>query len=91
METIRDSSASAFADSIRISRKTGVDGTFAVIATQSGSKTTYDDTEFYFVMPSDKLDVGMYIECFPAPPATMTMMSSALWHIGTLNVLSPLP
>jgi len=40
----------------------GLDDIVARLGAQMNGQTTYDYTQFYFVMPSDKLDVALYVE-----------------------------
>lgn len=39
----------------------GLDDIVARLGAEMNGETSYDDTHYYFVMPSDKLDVGLYI------------------------------
>ncbi len=40
----------------------GLDDIVARLGAQMNGQTSYDYTQYYFVMPADKLDVGLYIE-----------------------------
>jgi zinc protease len=40
----------------------GLDDIVARLGAQMNAETSYDDTHFYFVMPADKVDVGLAIE-----------------------------
>ena len=65
----------------------GLDDIVARLGAQMNGETTYDDTEFYFVMPSDKLDVGLYIESDRMQHA---LLRQADWNIERGAVLNEL-
>jgi zinc protease len=65
----------------------GLDDIVARLGAQMNGETTYDYTQFYFVMPSDKVDVGLQIE---ADRMQHAALRQADWNIERGAVLSEL-
>jgi zinc protease len=65
----------------------GLDDIVARLGAQMNGETTYDYTQFYFVMPSDKLDVALYIESDRLAHATLRQSD---WQIERGAVLNEL-
>jgi zinc protease len=57
------------------------------LGAQMNGQTDYDDTEFYFVMPADKLDVALYLE---ADRMQHALLRQSDWKIERGAVLSEL-
>jgi zinc protease len=65
----------------------GLDDITARLGAQMNGQTTYDFTEFYFTMPSDKLDVALYLESDRMQHA---QIRQAEWNVERGAVLSEL-
>ena len=65
----------------------GLDDIVARLGAQMNGQTSYDYTQYYFVMPADKLDVGMYIEADRMQHASM---KQADWDIEGGAVMNEL-
>lgn len=57
------------------------------LGAQMNGQTDYDDTEFYFALPADKLDVALYIE---ADRMQHALLRQSDWNIERGAVLSEL-
>ncbi|HZZ00988.1 MAG TPA: pitrilysin family protein [Candidatus Baltobacteraceae bacterium] len=65
----------------------GLDDIVARLGAQMNGETTYDYTQFYFTMPSDKLDVALYTEADRMQHASL---SAADWAVERKAVLNEL-
>jgi len=65
----------------------GLDDITARLGAQMNGETTYDYTQFYFIMPSDKLDVALYLE---ADRMAHAALRQADWSIERGAVLNEL-
>ena len=65
----------------------GLDDIVARLGAQMNGQTSYDYTQFYFVMPADKLDVGLYIEADRMQNASI---SQAGWNVEGGAVMNEL-
>jgi zinc protease len=65
----------------------GLDDIVARLGAQMNGQTSYDYTQFYFVMPADKLDVGLYIE---ADRMANASISQAGWNVEGGAVMNEL-
>lgn len=65
----------------------GLDDIVARLGAQMNGQTSYDYTQFYFVMPADKLDVGMYIEADRMQNASMRQADWAVEGGAVMNEL----
>ena len=71
----------------RGSHASGLDDIVARLGAQMNGQTSYDYTEFYFMMPADKLDVGLAIEADRMQHAAMRQSD---WNIERGAVLNEL-
>ncbi len=65
----------------------GLDDIVARLGAQMNGATSYDDTNFYFVMPADKVDVGLYIA---ADRMRNLLLRQSDWNIERRAVLNEL-
>lgn len=65
----------------------GLDDVVARLGAQMNAETSYDQTHFYFLMPSDKLDVGLMIE---ADRMRHLALRQADWNIERGAVINEL-
>jgi zinc protease len=65
----------------------GLDDVVARLGAQMNGETSYDYTQFYFVMPSDKLDVGLRID---ADRMQHLLLKQSAWNIERGAVLNEL-
>ena len=65
----------------------GLDDIIARLGAQMNGETTYDYTQFYFVMPADKIDVALYTDADRMQHASM---SAAEWAVERNAVLNEL-
>lgn len=65
----------------------GLDDIVARLGAQMNGETTYDYTQFYFVLPADKLDVGLAIE---ADRMQHLLLRQSDWNIERGAVLNEL-
>jgi zinc protease len=65
----------------------GLDDIVARLGAEMNGETTYDYTEFYFVMPSDKVDVALYTEADRMQHAALRAADWAVERNAVLNEL----
>ncbi|HKE36918.1 MAG TPA: pitrilysin family protein, partial [Candidatus Baltobacteraceae bacterium] len=65
----------------------GLDDIVARLGAQMNAETTYDYTQFYFTMPSDKLDVALYTEADRMQHASLSATEWAIERKAVLNEL----
>jgi zinc protease len=63
----------------------GLDDIVARLGAQMNGETTYDYTQFYFTMPSDKLDVALYTEADRMQHASLRAQDWAIERNAVLN------
>jgi zinc protease len=63
----------------------GLDDIVARLGAQMNGETTYDYTQFYFTMPSDKLDVALYTEADRMQHASLRAADWAIERKAVLN------
>jgi zinc protease len=63
----------------------GLDDIVARLGAQMNGETTYDYTQFYFTMPSDKLDVALYTEADRMQHAALRAADWAIERKAVLN------
>ncbi|HEY1655638.1 MAG TPA: pitrilysin family protein [Candidatus Tumulicola sp.] len=65
----------------------GLDDIVARLGAQMNGETTYDYTQFYFEMPADKVDVGLFIEADRMRHAALRAADWAVERNAVLNEL----
>jgi zinc protease len=65
----------------------GLDDIVARLGAEMNAETSYDDTHFYFVMPADKVDVGLSIE---SDRMQHLLLEQSQWQIERGAVLNEL-
>ncbi|MBV8435724.1 MAG: insulinase family protein [Candidatus Eremiobacteraeota bacterium] len=63
----------------------GLDDIVARLGAQMNGETTYDYTQFYFMMPADKLDVALYTEADRMQHAALRQADWAIERNAVLN------
>ncbi|MBV8489623.1 MAG: insulinase family protein [Candidatus Eremiobacteraeota bacterium] len=65
----------------------GLDDIVARLGAQMNGETTYDYTQYYFVMPADKLDVALYVDANRMQHASLKASEWAVERNAVLNEL----
>ncbi|HVA32730.1 MAG TPA: pitrilysin family protein, partial [Candidatus Baltobacteraceae bacterium] len=63
----------------------GIDDIVARLGAQMNGETTYDYTQFYFMMPADKLDVALYTDADRMQHASLAASQWAIERNAVLN------